>query len=178
MKRRDFRLRRTHAVVLVAVGLVIGVTMMATPAMSHVGGTVGHLWNDHIKPRADARYANAVAGTDQAKNAAKLQGRTWGNFLGDVRVVVKSSGAISAGSFGTETVSCPAGYSVIAGGVDPGNVLTMRVTSSAPVTAASIRMYGAPDGQHAPTGWHGAVVNESASTVDPGFKVGVVCAKA
>ena len=29
---------------------------MATPAMSHVGGTVGHLWNTHIKPRADARY--------------------------------------------------------------------------------------------------------------------------
>ena len=74
MKRRDFRLRRTHAVVLVAVGLVIGVTMMATPAMSHVGGTVGHLWNNHIKPRADARYANAVAGTDKAKDADKLDG--------------------------------------------------------------------------------------------------------
>ena len=26
--------------------------------MSHVGGTVSHLWNTHIKPRADARYVN------------------------------------------------------------------------------------------------------------------------
>jgi hypothetical protein len=55
MKRKDLRLRRSHAVVLVVAGLVIGVTMTATPAMSHVGGTVSHLWG-HLKPKADARY--------------------------------------------------------------------------------------------------------------------------
>jgi hypothetical protein len=65
-------LRRWRAVALLAVGMTIGVVMVATPAGAHVGGTVGHLWNDHIKPKADARYANAVSGTDKAKNADKL----------------------------------------------------------------------------------------------------------
>jgi hypothetical protein len=73
-KEIDRGLRRWRAVALLAAGLAIGVTMMATPAMGHVGGTVSHLWNDHIKPRADARYANAVAGTDKAKDANNLDG--------------------------------------------------------------------------------------------------------
>jgi hypothetical protein len=66
--------RRWKVVALLAVGMAIGVTMTATPAASHVGGTVAHLWS-HLKPLADARYANAVAGTDKAKNADKLDGR-------------------------------------------------------------------------------------------------------
>jgi hypothetical protein len=48
--------------------------IVATPAGAHVGGTVGHLWNDHIKPKADKRYANAVADTDKAKDSDKLDG--------------------------------------------------------------------------------------------------------
>jgi hypothetical protein len=55
-KGNDRAMRRWRAVALLTAGLAIGVTMMATPAASHVGGTVGHLWNDHIKPRGDARY--------------------------------------------------------------------------------------------------------------------------
>ena len=30
--------------------------MTGTPAGAHVGGSVTHLWNQHIKPRTDARY--------------------------------------------------------------------------------------------------------------------------
>jgi hypothetical protein len=60
--------------VLIAVGIAIGLTITATPAGGHVGGTVTHLWQDHIRPPADARYANVVAGTDKAKNANKLDG--------------------------------------------------------------------------------------------------------
>jgi hypothetical protein len=92
-------------------------------------------------------------------------------------VVVASSGSIADGGFGTAAASCPAGYNAISGGVDPANVLTMRVTSSAPTTTSAIRLYANPDGQE-PTGWHGAVANNSGSTQNPGFKVGVVCAKA
>jgi hypothetical protein len=36
---------------------VIGTVLMASPAGSHIG-TVAHLWNKHIKPRADKRYVN------------------------------------------------------------------------------------------------------------------------
>jgi hypothetical protein len=40
---------------------------------------VNHLWG-HLKPKADARYANAVAGTDKAKDADKLDGKDSSSF--------------------------------------------------------------------------------------------------
>jgi hypothetical protein len=33
---------------------------MFSPAGAHVGGTVGHLWKKHIRPRADGRYVRAA----------------------------------------------------------------------------------------------------------------------
>jgi hypothetical protein len=48
--------RRWRTVALVAVGIAIGTTMTATPVYSHVGTSVTHLWNAHIKPKTDARY--------------------------------------------------------------------------------------------------------------------------
>lgn len=56
-KKTDRGIRRWRAATLLAVGVVIGMVMVATPAGAHVGGTVGHLWNNHIKPKADARYS-------------------------------------------------------------------------------------------------------------------------
>jgi hypothetical protein len=56
--RRGTRLRRT--IVVLALGIAIGTMIVATPAMGHVGGTVSHLWNTHIKPKADARYDRPV----------------------------------------------------------------------------------------------------------------------
>jgi hypothetical protein len=90
-------MRRWRAIALVAAGLAIGVAMMATPAASHVGGTVGHLWNDHIKPRADARYANAVAGTDKARDADKVDGKHAGDLVAAGAFVTRNSttGALS-----------------------------------------------------------------------------------
>jgi hypothetical protein len=52
-KKRVSRWWRTTTVL--TLGVVIGTVLMATPAGSHIG-TVTHLWNAHIKPRADARY--------------------------------------------------------------------------------------------------------------------------
>jgi hypothetical protein len=72
-KGTDPALRRWRTIAVLAVGLTIGVAMAAMPASGHVGGTVNHLWS-HLKPKADARYANAVAGTDKAKDADKLDG--------------------------------------------------------------------------------------------------------
>lgn len=116
-------LRRWRAVALLAAGLAIGVTMMATPAMSHVGGTVGHLWNDHIKPRADARYANAVAGTDKAKDADKLDGfdssqlaSFIGTFQGGSYSDICTAGTRPASGFfecATVTIAVPAGQTYV-----------------------------------------------------------------
>jgi hypothetical protein len=78
-KGTDRGMRRWRAIALVAAGLTIGVTMMATSAGAHVGGTVSHLWG-HLKPITDARYANAVSGTDKAKDADKLDGKDSSDF--------------------------------------------------------------------------------------------------
>jgi hypothetical protein len=40
-----------------AAGVAIGIAIAATPAASHIG-SVTHLWNHHIKPKADKRYVN------------------------------------------------------------------------------------------------------------------------
>jgi hypothetical protein len=132
-KGTDRGMRRWRAVALLAAGLAIGVTMMATPAMSHVGGTVGHLWKDHIKPRADARYVNAVAGTDKASVADKL---------GAITIVRSEWTTLPAnGEVGAEA-TCPAGTYVVGGGAwsfagspDP------YVNTSYPETATRWQVY-------------------------------------
>jgi hypothetical protein len=128
----------------------------------------------------NARKGKLVAtstANGRVPDSQKLQGRTWTKFLNDVVVVVTSSGSIANGGFDTATATCPAGYSAISGGVDPSNVSNMFVTSDAPTTPESARLYGNANGTHKPNGWHGAVVNQSGGTVNPAFKVGVICGK-
>jgi hypothetical protein len=125
----DRGLRRWRAVALLTAGLAIGVTMMATPAASHVGGTVSHLWNQHIKPRADARYANAVVGTDKAKRAANsdaLNGRAANALVRSARVNTGATTAIPSGTtttYGTPlSITAPtAGFVVVNGSVSVQN---------------------------------------------------------
>jgi hypothetical protein len=47
--------RRWKLVALLAAGMAVGVVMVGTPAGAHIG-SVTHLWNQHIKPKTDARY--------------------------------------------------------------------------------------------------------------------------
>ena len=88
--------------------------------------------------------------------------------------MVASVGAISPTNFGGATVNCPTGYQAIAGGVDPENVFTEVVTSSAPF-ADGLRTLSLSDGQHsAATGWQG-FIRDNDTTPKTG-KVSVVCA--
>ena len=80
-KKRVSRWWRTTTVL--TLGVVIGTVLMATPAGSHIG-TVTHLWNAHIKPKADARYV-----------------RTPSKY-----VVANGSGPIT-GTLGARTILCP-----------------------------------------------------------------------
>lgn len=59
------RERRWKMAALVAVGALVGVVMGATPAGGHVGGSVSHLWNQHIKPKTDARYYTKSRSNDR-----------------------------------------------------------------------------------------------------------------
>lgn len=56
---RKVRFHGGRGVALVLVGLIVG-TLFLTPAGAHVGGTVRHLWNKHLKSRADARYVQRM----------------------------------------------------------------------------------------------------------------------
>ena len=49
--------RRWRLAAVLAAGVAIGIAIAATPAASHIG-SVTHLWNHHIKPKADKRYVN------------------------------------------------------------------------------------------------------------------------
>ncbi len=82
-------LRRWRAVVLLAAGLAIGVAMTATPVSGHIGSSVTHLWNAHIKPKTDARYytkaradARYLPRAAKAADAELLDGLNSTAFLG------------------------------------------------------------------------------------------------
>jgi hypothetical protein len=81
--------RRWRTVALLAIGVAIGTTLTATPVYSHVGTSVTHLWNTHLRPKADARYytktqANtrfALKGENDGGNADLLDGLDSTEFL-------------------------------------------------------------------------------------------------
>ena len=58
-KRREFvntTVSKSRIAIFIAIGIMVGLLLAPTSGLSHVGGAVAHLWNDHIKPKADARY--------------------------------------------------------------------------------------------------------------------------
>ena len=93
-------------------------------------------------------------------------------------VTVVGSGAATIGSFDNPRVLCPAGMTAIGGGIDLFNVLTMTVTSSAPVFddgGTAQRLLFTPNGaQPAPIGWQASARNDS--SVQGDMKVAVICA--
>lgn len=95
-------------------------------------------------------------------------------YLPDVSTVVSSDNA-PAGSFGVERVLCPAGETALGGGVDPNNVLTMQVSSSAPTFPGDERLIVQTNGTNAaPVGWQATAINQAGSSQI--FKVAVICA--
>lgn len=53
-EKREFRRWRTAGVL--ALGVVIGVVLLAPPAGAHFLASIDHIWH-HIKPKADKRYS-------------------------------------------------------------------------------------------------------------------------
>ena len=66
------KLRRRKLVTLVAAGMVVAIVMVATPAGASINWN--NIWNNHLKPKADARYVKKSAiKTIQGNYAAGLQ---------------------------------------------------------------------------------------------------------
>ena len=87
-------------------------------------------------------------------------------------------GTVGIGAAAPERVLCPPGTGVaIGGGLDPNNVLFMRMTSSAPAfgEANDDRLMLQPNGPGgAPTAWQASALNED--SIAHTFNVGVICA--
>ena len=116
----------------------------------------------------------ALAGAADAPAAAPLPSRAGSALVETVTMVGEATAG--AGTFGVERVLCPSGMVALGGGVDMDNVLTMNVTSSAPVfDADQARLISQPTGTNpAPVGWQATALNNAGSTQS--FKVGVICA--
>jgi PASTA domain len=94
-----------------------------------------------------------------------------------VSSAVVGSAQVTPGGSAAARVGCPAGTTVVSGGVDLSQVLTEKVTSSAPTFGGNIRLISQPDGTGpAPTGWQASAVNNDAGAQS--FKVAVMCGAA
>jgi hypothetical protein len=96
---------------------------------------------------------------------ARAATRTW----------VGSAVAPSAGAE-VERVLCPEGSVALGGGLDPANVLTMRLTSNAPAFGPenTDRLMNSANGTRpAPTAWQSSARNDEAFAQS--FKVGAIC---
>jgi hypothetical protein len=88
---------------------------------------------------------------------------------------VVASDTVAGGTFNVERVLCPAGDIAVGGGIDMDNVLTMRITSSAPTFSNGDRLISRPNGTNpAPNGWQATALNQTTNPKD--FKVAVICA--
>jgi hypothetical protein len=114
--------------------------------------------------------------------AGQLESRFFTRAQADARflrtTVVSSppNAAVDAGSFALQLVQCPTGQQAIGGGVDVGNVNTVRVAASHPLLANQPPgLLPLPTGNlPAAVGWRGVVHNQGTSQQQ--FRVVAVCA--
>lgn len=97
-------------------------------------------------------------------------------FLRATTVSSPPNAMVDPANFALQLVQCPAGEQAIAGGVDVGNVTTVRVAASHPILAGQPPgLLPLPTGTlPAATGWRGVVYNGGTSTQP--FRVVAVCA--
>jgi hypothetical protein len=126
----------------------------------------------HIK--ADAVTAAKLADGVTSKFYTKAQSD--GRYLRSTVVVIGTiAESLAADDFETGTVSCPAGYQAVGGGVDPNNVFFGKVSHSAP-TFNMTRTNSVADGQQGPAnGWRGSVTTQGADTGTGVIKMAVIC---
>jgi hypothetical protein len=126
---------------------------------------------DGTNPAPEAWQASALntAGASQNFKVAVICGELTG-----VSTIIGSDDA-PAGSFDTERAVCPSGKVALSGGVDMENVISMQVSSTAPVFPPSDRLITRPAGINpAPYAWQVSALNDAGSPQE--FKVGAVCA--
>jgi hypothetical protein len=79
---------------ILASGIALGVAITATPVAAHVGGSVGHLWRAHIRPRTDHRYYTKTQANHRFYNDSEL----WAVVDGIGATLVRGRGVTAVGS--------------------------------------------------------------------------------
>ncbi|MGH3038515.1 MAG: hypothetical protein ACRDLZ_03790 [Gaiellaceae bacterium] len=115
--------RRWKLVALLATGMLVGIVMVGTPAGAHVSGWA-HNWNQHIKPKADARYVKQTGALPAGKTLRGVYS-AWGNgsgYIGDAVTYrsplpadLDSAHVVFIPSGGATTPTCPGGGQAAAG---------------------------------------------------------------
>ena len=146
---KHMRTRTTAVAVVLGVLFVMGSWLL--PATAHIG-TPTHLWKQHLRPRADARY------------------------LQNTRVYVTPAFSIGALADLTVTRACPAGTKAIGGGVDFATAnANVQVISDAPIVNGA-NLFAAATGRNpAASGWRVTMHNNGVLAVDG--VVGVICSR-
>jgi hypothetical protein len=171
------------------------VVCQAAGLTTEVDGVIGN----EVTNATDTSLTRSGAGTAAspftlAVNTAVVQSRVAGTCMaGSAISAINANGTVTCGashtivtvvttatvpvnSFTSLVANCPAAQpTALSGGVDPGNIFTNVVTSSCPtIPGQNVRLAAVPAGTYAaPTGWHGAVRDNSGSGST--LAVGVIC---
>ncbi len=147
-------MKQTH-IRTAAVGALLGVMFVIgswlQPAAAHIG-TPGHLWGQHLRPKADLRY------------------------LQNSNVYVSPVFSLGAVADLSVTHLCPSGTQAIGGGVDFETAnADVQVISDAPIVSGS-NLFVAVEGKNpAGSGWRVTMHNNGVVAVDG--VVGVICSR-
>jgi len=138
-----------------AVGVALGVVFLVGTWLQPATATIGtptHLWKQHVRPRADARY------------------------LQNTSVYVTPAFSIDGLADLTVTRACPGGTKAIGGGVDFATAnANVQVISDAPIVN-SANLFAAATGRNpAASGWRVTMHNNGILAVDG--VVGVICSR-
>jgi hypothetical protein len=99
------RASRNRSFVWFVSGLLVGV-LLVSPASAHVGTSITHLWNIHLRPLADARYVNLG---EKATNADKLDGKDSTAFQDALSMQICPQGTTAIGVGPAGGVLCTQG---------------------------------------------------------------------
>ena len=117
--------RARPAAITAALAILVAIAWSLQPATADIG-TPTHLWKEHLRQRADARY------------------------LRTTRVYVSPVFTLSAVGDDDVTVACPAGWRATGGGVDfEAPDVDVQVISNAPAIGATT-LFAAAEGSNPP----------------------------
>jgi hypothetical protein len=153
-----WRVSGWRAIVLLIIGGVLGASLL-TPAAAHISDSFTHLWNTHIKPKADHRYLLRPTGTQQSWVA----GSSWiDEDGGSVLLYGQDSWCRDNGGSGylTQQVHLPNGAKIIkyragykddggSGGSNGGVYLTREALNGGTGTYGDLDFVNLPDA----SGW-------------------------